>query len=68
MINDPTEEVCLTEMGPDGGRKGTRKWRGLLICLVDSEKTKTLEMNTQPVKIISKVVEGRGNIVVSFDS
>lgn len=67
MANDPTEKVCLTETGLDGHRKGSEKVKSKLICLVDSEKTKEFQVNTQQVVILSKVIVRQGTTMGSFD-
>lgn len=65
-VNDPTEKVCLTEMGLCVHRKGSEKVKSKIIWLVNSQKTKEFKVNIQQVVILSEVVVRQGPIVGLF--
>ena len=47
MVNDPTEKLCLTEMGLGGHGEGSEKLKSKLIALADSEKAKEFQVDTE---------------------
>ena len=57
MVNDPTEKMCLTEMGLGGHGEGSEKLKSKLIALADSEKTKEFQVDTEQVVRASLVAQ-----------
>ena len=57
MVNDPTEKMCLTEMGLGGHGEGSEKLKSKLSALADSEKTKEFQVDTEQVVRASLVAQ-----------
>ena len=57
MVNDPTEKLCLTEMGLGGHGEGSEKLKSKLIALADSEKAKEFQVDTEQVVRASLVAQ-----------
>ena len=57
MVNDPTEKLCLTEMGLGGHGEGSEKLKSKLIVLADSEKAKEFQVDTEQVVRASLVAQ-----------